>query len=54
MEIVGRVRSELRRQVSQRDLFEVSDLREFVSLVAGAPEAEQDDSLAPIRRVRRG
>jgi len=54
MEIVGRVRGELRRQVSQRDLFEVLDLREFAARVAAAPEAEQVAALGPIRRVRRG
>lgn len=55
MEIVGRVRATLRRQVSQRDLFEVADLLEFAARVAGAPAADLTaDALGPIRRVRRG
>ena len=55
MEIVGRVRTTLHRQVSQRDLFEVADLREFADRVAGAPLVELEaDALGPIRRVRRG
>lgn len=55
MEVVGRVGATLRRRVSQRDMFEVADLREFVTRVASAPEVEPAaDVLGPIRRVRRG